>query len=99
MAANEVADLIAGLRSGEMTLDEVARRFRKRAWPRTGGSVAQSYTEMAEAALLDPSANVPGSIDELTVAYDRREITREQYRTLAHAVADSINAAAEQAAE
>ena len=35
---------------------------------------------------------MPGSIDDVTAAYDRGEITREQYRTLAHAVADAINA-------
>ena len=58
------------------------------AWPRLA-----DLCEMAEAALRDPGANVPGSIDDVTAAYDRGEITREQYRTLAHAVADAINAA------
>jgi hypothetical protein len=99
MAASEVTDLIAAMRSGEMTLEEVAARFRQRTWPRTRGPAAQTYTQMAEAALLDPTANVPGSVDELTAAYDRRQITREQYRTLAHAVADSINAAEGQKTE
>jgi hypothetical protein len=99
MAGNEVRDLIAALRSGDMTLDEVAAQFRRRKWPRTRGPAAQTYSEMAEAALRDPSANVPGSIDEVTAAYDRGEISREQYRTLAHAVAHAINAVKDRAAD
>ena len=38
---------------------------------------------------------MPGSMDDVTAAYDRGEISREQYRALAHAVAESINAEAE----
>jgi hypothetical protein len=93
MSASEITASIAALRSGAMSLDEVAARFRQRTWPRTRGPVARSYADMADAAMTDPGANVPGSFDEVTAAYDRGEITREQYRTLAHAVADSINAA------
>ena len=93
MGGNEVRDLIAALRSGQVTMDEVVAVFRRRTWPRTRGPAARTYSEMADAALRDPGANVPGSIDEVTAAYDRGEITREQYRTLAHAVADAINAA------
>lgn len=99
MGGNEVRDLIGALRSGEVTLDEVVAAFRRRTWPRTRSPASQTYSEMAEAALRDPGANVPGSIDDVTAAYDRGEITREQYRTLAHAVADAINAAHEGAPE
>ena len=99
MGGIEVRDLIAALRSGEVTLDEVVAVFRQRTWSRTRGPSAQTYSEMAETALRDPGANVPGSIDEVTAAYDRGEITRQQYRTLAHAVADAINAAAAGAPE
>ncbi len=91
MSGNEVIDLMDALTSGELSLDEVAARFRQRRWARTRGPVARSYAEMADLAQLDPGANVPGSIDDVTAAYDRGEITREQYRTLAHAVADAIN--------
>jgi len=44
------------------------------------------------AAQQDVDADVPGSFDEVVAAYDRGELTREQFRTLAHAVADAINA-------
>lgn len=93
MSANEVTNLMGALKSGEMSLDEVAAKFRQRRWARTRGPLPRSYAELAEAAQLDPGANVPGSIDDVTAAYDRGEITREQYRTLAHAVADAINSA------
>jgi regulator of protease activity HflC (stomatin/prohibitin superfamily) len=50
----------------------------------------RTYAEMA--AQQDVEADVLGSFDEVAAAYDRGELTREQYRTLAHAVADAINA-------
>ncbi len=90
MTRNEVADLLAALRAGLVSADQVALRFRERSWPVTRRPVPASYDEMA--AQQDPPADVPGSFDEVTAAYDRGEITWEQYRTLAHAVADSLNA-------
>ncbi len=99
MGSDEVRDLIDALKSGERRLDEVADRFRQRTWRRSKGLAAESYAAMAAAAQEDPGANVPGSIDDVIAAYDRGEITREQYRVLAHAVADSINAEAARAAE
>jgi hypothetical protein len=48
------------------------------------------------AAQQDADADVPGSFDEVVAAYDRGELTREQYRTLAHAVADAIDAVRQQ---
>ena len=98
MSVNEVTDLMAALTSGDMSLDEVAARFRERRWPRTRRPVPQSYAELADAAQLDPGANVPGSIDDVTAAYDRGEITRVQYRTLARAVAEAINTASDSSA-
>jgi hypothetical protein len=44
---------------------------------------------------LDPAADVPGSYDDLTGAYDRGELTAEQYDALSQAVAESIRAEAE----
>jgi hypothetical protein len=41
---------------------------------------------------VDPAPEVPGSFDEVLAAYDRGEITREQYRTLVEAAAESIRA-------
>jgi hypothetical protein len=92
MTASEVADLIASLRSGSMTLDEVTARFRQRTWSRTQPIKPQNYIELAAQAQLDPRTHLAGSFDDVLAAYDRGEITREQYRTLAEAAADSIRA-------
>lgn len=90
MSTTEVAELIAGLRSGQLTVEEVAERFRQRSWAVARRPVPGAYAQMA--AQQDADADVPGSFDEVVAAYDRGELTREQYRTLAHAVADAINA-------
>lgn len=90
MSNTEVTELLAALRCGGMTLDEVAARFRQRSWPITRRPAPATYAQLA--AQQDPAADVPGSFDDVTAAYDRGEISKQQYRTLAHAVADAINA-------
>lgn len=91
--SSEVQDLIDALSSGSMTLEQVAQRFRERAWPSTRPPPPASYLELAAAALQDPEPPVPGSFDDVEAAYARGELTRDQYRVLAEAVADSIRAA------
>jgi len=90
MSDSEVTELIAALRAGDLSLDEVADRFRRRHWPRTRRHAPTTPAEMAEQQ--DPEPDVPGSYDDLTAAYDRGELTREQYRTLVEAAAESIRA-------
>jgi hypothetical protein len=92
MITTEVTELIAALRDGSLSLDEVAQRFRERTWPRTRKPAPASYLEMAAAAQEDPEPYVPGSFDELAAAYHRGELTRPQYRALAEAVAESLRA-------
>jgi hypothetical protein len=99
MTSTEVSDLLGALKTGSLSLQDVAGRFRERTWTHRASRDPRTYLEFAAAAQEDPEPDQPGSFDEVTAAYDRGEITREQYRTLAHAVADSIKAAAEQAAE
>lgn len=99
MSSSEVSDLIAALRSGSMNLDQVALRFRERTWADPAAPEPRTYLELAAAAQTDPEPDIPGSFDDVTGAYDRGEITQEQYRTLAHAVAASINATAARPAE
>jgi hypothetical protein len=90
MITTEVTELIAALRNGSLSLEEVAERFRERTWPRTRKPAPASYLELAADALEDPRPDVPGSFDEVTTAYDRGELTRAQYRALAEAVAESL---------
>ncbi|HEY7324861.1 MAG TPA: hypothetical protein VH520_08540 [Streptosporangiaceae bacterium] len=94
MSTTEVAELIAAMRAGRLTVDEVAERFRRRSWAVARRPVPRSYAEMA--AQQDVDADVPGSFDEVVAAYDRGELTREQYRTLARAVAEAVDAAPRQ---
>jgi hypothetical protein len=97
--SSEVTDLINELRDGTMTLDQVAERFRQRAWPRRAKPAPTTYLELAAAAQQDPEPDTPGSLDEVTAAYDRGELNRVQYRTLAEAAAESINAEDQRTAE
>ena len=84
--------MIAAFQNGSLSLEELAQRFRERSWPRTRKPEPASYFEMAAAGLEDPEPDVPGSFDEVVAAYDRGELTRAQYRTLAEAVAESLRA-------
>jgi hypothetical protein len=90
--ANEVTDLIDALRDGSMSLDDVAQQFRERTWPLTKKPPPKGYLEMAARAEEDPEPDIPGSFDEVTAAYYRGELTRDQYQALAAAVGDSISA-------
>jgi hypothetical protein len=90
--SSEVTELIAALREGTMSLDEVAQRFRQRSWPQTKGPSPHSYLELAAAAQQDPEPTVPGSFDEVAAAYRRGELSRPDYRVLAKAAAEALGA-------
>jgi hypothetical protein len=88
--SSEVAELIAALRNGTASLEEVAQRFRERSWPRARGLNPQTYLELAAAAQEDPEPLVPGSFDEVAAAYRRGELSRPDYRLLAEAAAEGM---------
>ena len=44
---------------------------------------------MAARAQQDPEPYVPGSFDDITDAYDRGDLSRDEYRVLSEAVAES----------
>jgi hypothetical protein len=88
---NEVNDLLIGLRDGTVTLDEVARRFRTRSWPSGTSSSTANYTEIAKAELRDPDPYISGSFDDVTIAYQRGELSEEQYDVLAAAMAEAVH--------
>lgn len=85
----EVTDLIAALRNGTMSLEEVAQRFRERSWPRNRTPEPQTYLELATAGQQDPEPYVPGSFDDVVAAYDRGQISDDEYEILSEAVAES----------
>lgn len=90
--ANEVTELLDALSAGTITVDEVARQFRARTWPRRRRTDPASYSDMAAAQLQDPDPYIPGSFDDVAAAYHQKKITREQFRALSQAVADAQQA-------
>jgi hypothetical protein len=90
MTASEIDELIRALKNGTMSTDEVAEQFRRRSWPSNRRPSPRKFLEMAEQAESDPYPDVPGSYDDVTAAYDRGDLTSEQYDVLSEAVAASI---------
>jgi hypothetical protein len=81
---SDVTELIAAYGRGELTLDELAQRFRDRTWPprrlSTPG-LQEAYSREAE----DPGPIAEGSFDEVASAYLQGEISIDEYDILARA--------------
>jgi hypothetical protein len=86
---SEVTDLINSYKAGELTLDELAQRFRSRHWPAVMPPSPSSYLEMATRAQEDPRPDVPNSYDDVTSAYAQGDLTREEYDVLSDAVLEA----------
>jgi hypothetical protein len=86
---SEVTDLIDSYKTGELTLEQLAQRFRARHWPVIEPSPPSSYLEMAARAEEDPRPAVPNSYDDVTSAYARGDLTREEYDLLSEAVLEA----------
>jgi len=89
---NEVTELLDALHEGSMSVDEVARQFRQRTWPRRPASEPNSYVEMAAAEMRDPDPYVPGSYDDVAAAYHSGRLSDADYAVLIEAIADSKRA-------
>jgi hypothetical protein len=89
---SEIADLITALQDGTLSLDEVAKRFRARSWPRRATPPPSSYLELAARAQDDPEPFVPSSFDDVDAAYHQGKLTDDQYDVLAQAMAESMRA-------
>ena len=85
---SEVTDLIGAYRAGELTLDELARRFGDRVWP-DPRPAARTAGELYERELEDPDPPAEGSFDEVVNAYHAGQITGEEYKALARAVTEA----------
>ena len=91
-AISEVTDLINSYKAGELTLDDLAQRFRARKWPVIKRPPPSSYLEMAARAQEDPPPDIPNSFDDVTSAYAEGSLTREEYDVLAEAVREARRA-------
>jgi hypothetical protein len=90
--SNEVTDLLGALHEGTMSLDDVARRFRDRSWPRRDTAWPTTYHELAARAQEDPEPYVAGSFDDVAAAFHRGDLSSEQYQALSQAMAESMRA-------
>ena len=88
---SEVTDLIDSYRVGELTLDELAQRFRSRRWPRASPPLRpSSYLEMAARAQEDPGSDVPDTFDDVEAAFFQHDLSAEEYERLRQAVAEAF---------
>jgi hypothetical protein len=89
---SDVTDLIAALRAGTMSLDEVAQRFRERIWPDPPRPKPQTEAEVAARLMDDPDPYIPGSFDDVYAALHCGDITLDEYEVLAKAAAEAMDA-------
>lgn len=89
---SDVTDLIVQYKAGQLSLDELAQRFRARRWPRDQRPEPSTYTEMAARAQEDPEPYVSGSWDDVAAAFFRHDLSADEYRVLSDAVAESKRA-------
>jgi hypothetical protein len=90
--SSEIPELIAALRDGSMTLEQVAERFRQRAWPRRTTPLPTTYLERAAAAQQDPEPYRSGSFDDVAAAHQEGMLSDDEYEVLSEAVAESKRA-------
>jgi hypothetical protein len=84
-----VTGLVTSYLAGDFNLDGLASAFRARRWPDVP-SACPSGMEAAAPAIDDPEPYVPGSFDDVVVAYDLSWISDAEYAVLATAAASSL---------
>lgn len=90
---SEVTDLLDRYKAGELTLDELAQRFRARRWPRRVKTPPpQSYQERAARAEEDPDPDEPNSFDDVEAAFFQHELSVEEFGILKAAMAEALRA-------
>ena len=85
---SDVTDMIAAYRRGELTLDELAQRFRDRSWPSrrlSPPTLEEAYKREVE----DPDPIAEGSFDEVASAYLQGQISIQEYDVLARAAGET----------
>jgi hypothetical protein len=90
--SSEISDLLAALRRGSTTLDEVAQKFRDRSWPRRSSAVPSTYIDLAKSTQEDAPPYAIGSFDEVMTAHQEGQLTDDEYAVLSEAVAEAKRA-------
>jgi Zeta toxin len=82
----EVTYMIASYRAGQQTLEGLVREFRGRRWPAMPSACPPGH-EAAASAIDDPDPYIPGSFDDVVLAYDLGQLSNPEYEALADASA------------
>ena len=85
---SEVTDMLASYRNGDMTLDELAQRFRDRVWPSRRPSPRDVH-ELFQRDIEDPEPIQEGSFEEVASACTLGQISLDEYEVLARAVSEA----------
>lgn len=84
---SEVTDMIAAYRGGELTLAELAQRFRMRSWP-ARRPAPRTAREGWQRELEDPEPILEGSFDEVVSAYHLGQLSGDEYEVLSRAASE-----------
>ncbi|HTQ93478.1 MAG TPA: hypothetical protein VMK84_28675 [Streptosporangiaceae bacterium] len=79
---SSVIAMLTSYREGRLSLDDLSLEFRARRWPRVP-DVCPPELEPAREAIDDPEPYVPGSFDDVVLAYDLGWLTDADYDILA----------------
>jgi hypothetical protein len=79
-----VTAMLASYRDGRLSLDDLSLEFRARRWPQVP-DVCPPELEQAREAIDDPEPYVPGSFDDVMLAYDLGWLSDADYDVLATA--------------
>ena len=89
-----ITDLMDKMIAGTMTVDQVAEQFRTYAWP-PGRPAPATADEAWARTLEDPETPPEGSFFDVSVYFNQRKITGEQYDVLARAAAEGMKRGAD----
>ena len=79
-----VTAMLTSYREGRLSLDDLTLEFRVRRWPQVP-DVCPPELDQARAAIDDPEPYVPGSFDDVVLAYDLGWLADADYDVLATA--------------
>jgi hypothetical protein len=79
-----VTAMLVSYRDGRLSLDDLSLEFRARRWPQVP-DVCPPELDQARAAIDDPEPYVPGSFDDVVLAYDLGWLSDADYEVLAPA--------------
>jgi Zeta toxin len=84
----EITSLIDAYYTGNISLEDLTNRFRTRTWPVVPPTCPPEMKDAAP-AVDDPEPYIPGSFDDVVLAYDLGKLSDRDYQQLAKAAASA----------